>query len=160
MKNQIQINLLAEAVLGSAVLCALSFFLFSRYGFGWADEGLLWYASQRTYAGELAIRDFFAYDPGRYYWNSFFFLTLGDTELSSLLIAAAAFGGVGLTVSWYTLGAAKINFGWRLFFAIAITIALAYPRHKVYEQTLSLLLVSVAYFVLSSPSSIRRWFVF
>jgi hypothetical protein len=52
MKNQNQINLIAEAIFGSAALCTLSFFLFSKYGFGWADEGLLWYASQRTYAGE------------------------------------------------------------------------------------------------------------
>jgi hypothetical protein len=58
------------------------------------------------------------------------------------------------------LGAAKISLPWRLFFAIVITIALAYPRHKVYEQALSLLLVSALYFVLVAPSSIKRWFFF
>jgi hypothetical protein len=160
INKSIKKNLLIEALLGSAAFCIIAFLLFSKYGFGWADEGLLWYASQRTYAGELAIRDFFAYDPGRYYWNSLFFLILGNTELSSLLIAAAAFGWVGLAVSWYTMGAAKISFGWRLFFAILIVIALCYPRHKVYEQSLSLVLVSIVYFVLNSPLSIKRWFLF
>lgn len=82
-----------EAMLGASILSIITFLLQSNYGFGWADEGLLWYASQRTHAGDLPIRDFFAYDPGRYYWNSFFFWMLDDTGLRSLLIAAATFGG-------------------------------------------------------------------
>ena len=108
----------------------------------------------------MAIRDFLAYDPGRYWWNSFFFSLLDDTGLRSLLIAASAFGWLGLAVSWYTLGAAKIAFPLRLFFGVALTIALAYPRHKIYEQGLSLVLVSTIYFVLVAPHQLKRWFFF
>lgn len=153
-------HLIIEALSGSILLCSLLFLLFSKYGFGFEDEGLLWYASQRTHVGELAIRDFFAYDPGRYFWNSFIFYLTGNSGLNSLLIAASAFGGVGLATSWYTMGVAKITFPWRLTFAIIIAIALCYPRHKVYEQTLSLILVSIIYFILLSPGSIKRWFFF
>lgn len=160
MNNLVDKNLLIEATLGSAILCTIAFLVQSSFGFGWADEGLLWYASQRTYSGELAIRDFFAYDPGRYYWNSVFFFILADTGLNTLLIAAASFGALGLAVSWYTMGVAKVGAAWRLIFAVLITIALGYPRHKVYEQSLSLMLVAIVFFVLILPSSSRRWFAF
>ena len=160
MKNDVQKKLILEAIFGSSILCSLVFLLFSKYGFGWADEGLLWYASQRTYVGELAIRDFFAYDPGRYYWNSFIFFLTGGTGLNDLLIATTAFGGVGLATAWYTMGYAKISFPWRLTFSIIIAIALCYPRHKVYEQSLSLILVSIVYFIIVSPNLLKRWLVF
>ncbi|MFT5698323.1 MAG: hypothetical protein ACI8ZB_001178 [Desulforhopalus sp.] len=153
-------NLFLEAILGSLVLSAIAFSIQSSYGFSWSDEGLLWYASQRTYLGELAIRDFFAYDPGRYYWNSIFFLIFSDTGLNTLLIAASSFGAFGLAITWYTMGMAKVNVKWRFCFAILITIALGYPRHKVYEQSLSLILVAVLFMVLTNSSSSRRWFVF
>ena len=152
--------LLIEAALGSIVLCTIAFLIQSSFGFNWADEGLLWYGSQRAYVGELPIRDFFAYDPGRYYWNSAFFFFLHDTGLNTLLIAAATFGALGLAASWYTMGVAKVEFVWRVLFAVLITIAMGYPRHKVYEQSLSLILVAIVFFVLNSPSSLRNWYFF
>lgn len=151
-------KLLLEAFVGTTLLCTIAFVLQSSFGFGTADEGLLWYASQRVAQGDVPIRDFFAYDPGRYYWNSLFFHILSDNGLNTLLIAAATFGALGLATSWYVMGVAKVNLKWRILFSIAITVALGYPRHKVYEQSLSLILVVMTYSVLSSPSSLRKWF--
>lgn len=160
MNKLLDRNLFIEAIFGSALLCTIAFLLQHTFGFGSADEGLLWYASQRTYNGEMAIRDFFAYDPARYYWNSLFFYLLSDTGLNSLLIAAASFGALGLALSWYTMGVARVDIKWRIVIGILITVALGYPRHKVYEQSLSLILVSMVFFILIYPSSLRRWFVF
>ncbi|KQP17267.1 hypothetical protein [Pseudorhodoferax sp. Leaf265] len=160
MLRALRPSLALEALIAAFVMCCASFVLQGDVGFGWADEGLLWYASQRTHAGELAIRDFFAYDPGRYDWNSWIFSLLGDGGLRSLLIAAAAFGALGLATSWYAMGVARVAFGWRLVFGVLLAIGLGYPRHKVYEQTISLLLVCVAFLVLTSPRAGGRWFVF
>ncbi|PWU26263.1 hypothetical protein DK254_27110 [Pseudomonas sp. RW407] len=149
-----------EALLGSALTCGLAFLLQWRYGFSWADEGLLWYASQRTALGELPILDFFSYDPGRYYWNGLFFHLLGDSGLLSMLLACAAFGTMGLAVVWFAMCRAGLPFAWRLGCAALLTIGLGYPRHKVFEQSLSLMLCGLVFWILSRPDSVRRWLGF
>lgn len=149
-----------EGALGAFLICGLGFALQWRYGFNWADEGLLWYASQRTALGDVPIRDFFSYDPGRYYWNSVFFHVFDDAGLFTLLLAGAAFGAVGLAAIWIALGRAGLHWTLRVACAILIAIALGFPRHKVYEQSLSLILVAIVFFVLCDPGRARRWFTF
>ncbi|MCP1646294.1 hypothetical protein J2T41_005949 [Pseudomonas citronellolis] len=149
-----------EALLGSVLTCGLAFLLQWRYGFNWADEGLLWYASQRTALGELPILDFFSYDPGRYYWNSLFFHLLGDSGLFTMLLACAAFGTMGLAVVWFAMCRAGLPFAWRFGCAVLLTVGLGYPRHKVFEQSLSLMLCGLVFWLLSRPDSVRRWLGF
>lgn len=149
-----------EAMLGAFLLCGLGFALQWSYGFNWADEGLLWYGSQRTALGDVPIRDFFSYDPGRYYWNSVFFRIFDDAGLFTLLLAGAAFGAVGLAIIWVAVGRAGLNWKLRVACGILILVALGFPRHKVYEQSLSLILVAIIFFVLSDPGRAARWFAF
>ncbi|SAL66415.1 hypothetical protein AWB74_03721 [Caballeronia arvi] len=149
-----------ESVGGAILLCGLAFLLQHRYGFGWADEGLLWYDSQRTSLGGVPLRDYYGYDPGRYYWVSVFFHLLGRDGLHELLVANAAFGALGLAAVWLAMCTSGMRFGWRLSAAILLTMALGYPRHKVYEQSLSLILVACVFYVLVKSTSARRWMIF
>lgn len=60
-----------------------------------ADEGFLWYGSLQTLRGHVPIRDFQAYDPGRYYWCAALFSVFGN-GLMSLRLAAGFFQWLGL----------------------------------------------------------------
>ena len=57
------------------------FVLQGQIGFSLWDEGFLWYGVQRIVQGELPIRDFFAYDVGRYLWLALGMTVWGDNGL-------------------------------------------------------------------------------
>ena len=135
-------------------MCGIAFLIQWNYGFGWSDEGLLWYVSQRTALGEVPIRDFFSYDPGRYYWSSLFFYLTDGNGLFNQLFANAAFGAIGLAAIWFAMCRSGIGWKWRITGAILVTIALGFPRHKIFEQSLSLVAVSTVFFVLLKPQNL------
>ena len=79
-----------------------------------ADEGFLWYGTWRTASGDVPMRDFQSYYPGRYYWGALWFKALGHGILA-LRISTWVFGALGLTCgllvlrrgirSWWMLAA-------------------------------------------------------
>src|SRR5581483_3127834 len=96
-------QVLAESVLLATLVCLSVFLLQWRYGFNLGDEGWLWYISKRTALGDVPLRDFFSYDPGRYYWSAFIFKLLGRSGFYEQLLANYLFAIVGLTFAYLAM---------------------------------------------------------
>src|SRR6185295_18228127 len=60
-----------------------------------SDEGFLWYGALKAQVGQVPIRDFQAYDPGRYYWTAGWFGVFGH-DLLALRLATWLFQALGL----------------------------------------------------------------
>jgi xanthosine utilization system XapX-like protein len=149
---------ISEAVLLGAAVSLTVFALQWRYGFNLGDEGWLWYASQRTALGEIPFRDFFSYDPGRYYWSAAIFKLLGRNGFYEQLLANYLFAIIGLALAYFAMLRARVRLPMRIAMLILLGVVIGFPRHKIYEQTLSLIAVAAIAFVFAAPQKINRWF--
>jgi hypothetical protein len=146
-----------EALLLSSLVLTLVFLLQWRFGFNWADEGWLWYGSQRTALREVPLRDFFSYDPGRYYWSAFVFKIFGGNGFFEQLVANYLFGTIGLTLTYMAMIHAGMGRWWRISILLLLGTISGFPRHKIYEQTLSLVAVAAVAFLFAAPQRLKRW---
>jgi hypothetical protein len=149
-------------LIGSALvaLASLLFFAQWHYGFNWSDEGLLWYGSQRTALGEVPLRDFFSYDPGRYYWTALVFKALHGDGLFEQIIANDLFGLIGLVACYVAMSRVGINRAWRAAILFVLAVMFGFPRHKMYEQSLSLFSAIGITLLLSRKPNSRHWLLF
>jgi hypothetical protein len=150
---------LTEVVTLSAVAVGATVLLQAHYGFNWGDEGLLWYQSQRTTLGQIPIRDFFSYDPGRYYWSALFFKLLHGNALFQQIAANAVFGAMGLGLLCAAM-CRTLPRRWHIATLLVLGLMLGFPRHKIFEQALSLVAVAGINLILARPESLSRWFSF
>jgi hypothetical protein len=151
-------NILEAGLLGAAVSLTV-FALQWRYGFLWSDEGWLWYISQRTTLGQVPLRDFFSYDPGRYYWSAAFFRLIGSSGLYQQILANYLFAIIGLAAAYFFMIRAGLAQSWRVAILLLLGVVIGFPRHKIYEQILSLMCVGAIAFVFEAPQRLKRWFI-
>ncbi len=128
-------------------------------GFSLWDEGFLWYGAQRVMLGEVPMRDFKSYDPGRYYWSATLMSLWGDNGIMTLRGTVAVFQTIGLFVGLLLIARTvqKQYFFYLLLSAITLVVWM-FPRHKLFDISLSILLIGALAFLVQNPTS-RRYFV-
>ena len=139
------------------------FLLTWRYGLDLSDEGYYWYGAQRTLRGEVPIRDFLAYDIGRYLWAAGVMAVLGDDGIFSARLAAILYQAITVSVGVFlalqaypaTSGTAR-----KSLFAVFVALLLnlwATPYYKVFDYGTSILIVAMLVMIMRSLSP-ARWF--
>ena len=137
----------------AVVLAGCSFALQGRQGINLSDEGFLWYGVQRTVAGEVPLRDFQSYDPGRYYWSAAGTFLFGD-GLVTLRFSETVFQILGLWAG--LLAANRVAGHWGQLAAVGVMLTLwMFPSHKLFDHTLLLCGVWIAVRLIEEPSSGR-----
>ena len=128
-------------------------------GFSLWDEGYLWYGAQRVMLGEVPIRDFMSYDPGRYYWSAAFMSLWNDNGIMALRSAVAIFQVIGLFAGLLLIARSSKNQSFVYLLLSALTLAVwMFPRHKLFDISLSILLIGVMVFLIQKPTG-RRYFL-
>jgi hypothetical protein len=143
-------------------LAVATFFVFTLFmwegkkDFDLRDEGYLWYGVQRVMLGEVPLRDFMAYDPGRYYWSAALMSLRGSNSIMTLRGVEAIVQTIGLFValSLIVRNVKTANPSYLLLSAMTLVVWM-YPRNKVFDVSLSILLIGVLAFLVQNPTSSR-----
>jgi hypothetical protein len=146
-------GLLLPAVL-AIVLSAALLLAQRRLDFTVNEEGFLWYGAVAAAQGDVPLRDFYSYDPGRYYWAALWSPLVGN-GLLGLRTATAAFGALGLFCG---LLAARRALASPLALAgagLVLTLWLL-PRNKIYESAITMAAVLAATVLVDQPSRRRH----
>jgi hypothetical protein len=128
-------------------------------GFDLGDEGYLWYGAKQVMQGAVPMRDFMSYDPGRYYWSAAFMGLWGDDGIMSLRYAVAIFQAAALLVAIELI--ARTERRSSVLFVLLAVLALAswmLPRHKLFDISISILLIASLAFLVHKPT-LRRCFL-
>jgi hypothetical protein len=135
-------------------LVALSFILQGNVQINLADEGYLWYGAWRTAHGEVPLRDFVAYFPGRYYWAAACAAVFGQ-GIMGLRAAVALFQVIGLAFGLMALQ--RVVRSWRCLVPAALLLLVwMHPRHKLFEHSISLGAVYFALLLAEMPTLKRH----
>jgi hypothetical protein len=150
---------IVDALLLAAGTVLALFFWESHQGFSLWDEGFLWYGAQRVIAGEVPIRDFMSYDPGRYYWSAALMSLWGDSGIIALRVATAVFQAMGLFagLALISLSTAKPDRLFSLVAAITLAVWMS-PPYRLFDNSLPYVLIGALAFLVQQPSA-RRFFL-
>lgn len=124
-------------------------------GFNLWDEGFLWYGVQRVLLGEVPILDFMAYDPGRYYWSASLLSVAGDNGIMSVRATLAIFQTLGLFTGLLLIAQSEKgeikDSSFFLIVSAAILVVWMFPRHRLFDISLSILLIGALTFLVRTP---------
>ncbi len=141
----------------ASLLVGLWFAFQGRIDLNLADEGFLWYGAWRTSLGEIPLRDFQSYDPGRYLWSAFWFHLFDNDGILALRVSNALFQTIGLTCGLLVLRRLTRS-PWLLTGGGIVLLLWMFPRHKLFESSIALAAVYVAVLLVETPS-LRQHFI-
>ncbi|WP_375428217.1 hypothetical protein [uncultured Sphingomonas sp.] len=117
------------------------------------DEGFLWYGAQRVLRGELPIRDFQAYDPGRYFWVAGWMAMLGHDGILALRWANAVLAAITVGLATWIVGSGSTRPGAIAPMATGATFTLwMAPYIKVSDSFAAILLLFGLTLLIRRPS--------
>ncbi|SHM49171.1 hypothetical protein [Rhodanobacter sp. OK091] len=143
-------------VVSSVLACVGAFFLEAHLDFNLWDEGFLWYGVQHTLLGEIPIRDFMSYDPGRYYWAAGLMWLLQINGIVAVRATTAAFSMLGvITGTLLVLRGSSDGRTARIglcAFATVMFLLWLVPRWKGYDAAISIILIASLTRLLTRPT--------
>ncbi len=142
-----------KVIVLAAALSGISFYLQHNIGINLADEGYLLYGTMQTLAGKVPIRDFFPYDPGRYYWMAAWSLLFGE-GLTAMRFYLAVFGAIGVSFGLLAARRAVRSFWGLLPLGVLLTLWM-FPRFHPFEMTFAMGTVFFSLRLLEAPTPRR-----
>ncbi len=140
-------------VVVTLTLVILSHWLQDGTGFDFCDEGYLWYGAARTSNGDVPIRDFRSYDPGRYYWISAASHVFGMGILG-LRRSTALFQVLGLLCGLLALTRVIRNRAGLALAGACLTLWM-FPHYKIFESSIPIIAVFLGVRLLERPTRAR-----
>ncbi len=137
-------------ILLAALLEGIVFYLQHNIDINLADEGYLLYGVVSTAAGKVPLRDFQAYDPGRYLWMAAWSRVFGE-GLPAMRFSLAVFGFMGLSFGLLAARRAVRTFWGLVPVGIVLTVWI-FPRFHSFEIAFAMATVFFAVRLIESPT--------
>lgn len=133
--------------------CAAGFAVSAWTEFNLQDEAFVWYGTLRVLEGDLPLRDFRSYDPGRYFWSAAWSALFGEG-----LIAQRAsqwfFAVLGITAGLLVVRRATSS-AWWLAAAGGLLAAWMPPPWKIFEASFALVATLASVRLIERPTARR-----
>ena len=134
-----------------AAIIPLAHFAWQRnIGLSLWDEGFLWYGAQRVLAGEVPLRDFHAYDIGRYYFSATIMAVLNDAGIVALRASNAIVQAIAVALGTYLLARRARGLLFPLLSAVSLFIWMHFD-FKATDYLAAIVLMAAFVLVIETP---------